>query len=188
MAQLRLSRYEAEEGMLPPLCVRCGNPATRYQGVGVSSLPVWAYLLLMVTCWPLGLAAAILPQRVRLLLPVCETHRRHWLWRRAALAACLVVMALYLNLLLSAANSAPRDQVFVLQFLFWLVGFWFLFWLIGPMLAAVVLLTRIKMTWASEISEEAVRLAGVHQNVVHAYRAEHAQGGRVPAPSVPAIQ
>src|SRR5258707_9669465 len=106
MAQIRLSRYEAEEGMLPPICVRCGAPATRYKGVGFSTLADWFYLLVLFILWPLAVLAVLLRQRVRFLLPVCDGHRNHWRWRRAVLVCCFVLVVCYLGMLLDAVNNS----------------------------------------------------------------------------------
>ncbi len=171
MAQVRMSRYEAEEGMLPPVCVRCGAPATRYKRVSFSTLSDVFYLVVLFLLWPLAMAAVLLRQRALFLLPVCHPHRNHWRWRRAFLAACFVVLLAYLFVLFDAANNMLVDHTFAVRFLTWSAG---------PAWLAVVLLARIKMVRPNQISEESVRLTDVHPTFARAYRNEHAPADSVP--------
>jgi len=181
MALLRLSRYEAEEGMLPPICVRCGAPATRYKGVGFSTLSDWFYLIVLFILWPLAVLASILRQRVRFLLPVCDAHRNHWRWRRAWLACCFVLVLIYLGMLFDAASSIQIERTFAVRALVWIVG---------PIWLLVVLLARMKMVRPNQVTEEGVRLIGVHPKFARAYRAEHTAPERpsAPVPIAPSLK
>jgi hypothetical protein len=80
MAHVRLSRYEAEEGDLPPLCVCCGRSATHLEEKTLSWRPGWVVALILTG--PLWfLAALAFTQRMQTRLPLCDTHRVHWMWR-----------------------------------------------------------------------------------------------------------
>ena len=67
MAQVRLGRLEAEEGELPPLCIRCGKPAVVFKPRAFGGYPEWSYLLLLLTFWAFLMAAPLLRQRMRVL-------------------------------------------------------------------------------------------------------------------------
>src|SRR6516165_7933208 len=99
MSQVILGRFEAEEGELPPVCLRCGAPAAVFKRWTLTCYPDWSYLLLLVTIWPFLLASPLLRQRMRVLVPFCVAHRRYWLKRRllfwvslAAMAAVLIII------------------------------------------------------------------------------------------------
>ena len=59
MANVRLSRSEAEQGDLLPLCARCGSPAKLVKDRKLS--------------WK--------KERVSVRIPLCSAHQYHWLWR-----------------------------------------------------------------------------------------------------------
>jgi hypothetical protein len=80
MARVRLSRYEAEEGSLPPLCLCCGASATRLVEKSFSWWPPWI-LVLLITGPFWFLAALAFSRRMHTRMPLCEVHRNHWMWR-----------------------------------------------------------------------------------------------------------
>jgi hypothetical protein len=89
MAEIIATIDECERGLLPPVCVRCGAPATERVP---RPLP---FLLRLRTLWWVGPAfflayllvpaVAVLficpPRRVWYGLPTCADHRDHWAWR-----------------------------------------------------------------------------------------------------------
>src|SRR5438874_1356496 len=146
MAQVKLGRFEAEEGELPPLCLRCGAPATGFKSLQFSSYPDWSYLLLLLTFWPFLIAAPLLRQRMRVLAPLCPTHRKYWLRRRLLFWVCIAILICLLIVSLPvAADSNPSGGSFgAVWFLFWIAG---LFWLVGTFLV------RINALYAMEITD-----------------------------------
>jgi hypothetical protein len=88
MARIRLSRTRVEEGRLPAVCLRCGEPATLTKEKTFSWHPEWvsALIVLGLLCFlPLFLAGiialAVTTERMRVPVPLCEAHNNHWLWR-----------------------------------------------------------------------------------------------------------
>ncbi len=172
MSQLRISRYEAEEGMLPPLCVCCGAPATQYQAASFPSLPPWMYYLALIVVWPAALVASLMRQRVRFALPVCRAHRFHWSWRRTALLCCFAALAWFLFIILDTAGNSG-DNLVSSKVNTNLLILRSLTWLLGPAWLLLILVARIKAVWATEITENFVTLTGVHPRFREAYLAEH---------------
>jgi hypothetical protein len=85
MATVVLGLREAYEGNLPPVCARCGAPATDWTNwtfsTGLGGLPFLAVP-----------GVYVIAGKVRVRLPFCRAHRRHWLRRTAAiLGGSLVV-------------------------------------------------------------------------------------------------
>jgi hypothetical protein len=88
MARVRLSRYQAEEGRMPAVCMRCGRPADLTRSRTFSWHPPWIdwFLVLgLILFWPLLIVgivlAAVQTKRMYVAVPLCQAHRNHWLWR-----------------------------------------------------------------------------------------------------------
>jgi hypothetical protein len=81
MAWIHLSRYEAEEGDLPDVCMRCGAPATVRKRRRFTSHPLWVYLLIPLGLLPYVIVAIILTEEVPCYTQFCPRHRHHWLFR-----------------------------------------------------------------------------------------------------------
>jgi hypothetical protein len=71
MAIVRLSQEEIDQDDLPPVCMRCGEPATD---------------------WPGETFRVFLTRGVHLSAPLCRRHARHWLWRRLMVWTALTLM------------------------------------------------------------------------------------------------
>src|SRR5436309_595580 len=80
---VRLSRSELNEGLLPALCLRCGQPADARQEHVFTWHPDWVYWLLALSIFPYFLLRPWLTRRWEARVPLCRRHRRHWRWRRA---------------------------------------------------------------------------------------------------------
>src|SRR4051812_25286496 len=78
MASIRLSRYEAEEGDLPEVCMCCGAPATERKRRRFVSHPLWVYVLMPFGYLPYVIVAAVLTEHVRCYTLFCPRHKNHW--------------------------------------------------------------------------------------------------------------
>jgi hypothetical protein len=88
MADVRLGRYEAEEGELPPCCVNCGAPATLFKPRSFTWSPLW---IKIAGAW---IVAFIHSRRMRMLVPLCEKHRDYWWQHLFVLAERLLILAI----------------------------------------------------------------------------------------------
>jgi hypothetical protein len=96
MASIELTRREAEDGDLPNVCMRCGEPATVRKRRLFVSHPLWIYVLLPFWFVPYAIVAAILTQRVRCYSHFCPRHKNHWLTRALIIwGGFPVLLALY---------------------------------------------------------------------------------------------
>jgi hypothetical protein len=91
MAQIRLRRYEAEGG-LPRACMRCGAPATLFKTKNFSWYPSWVYVLLLGGLLSFIIVAVIMQKRMRVSAPLCDQHKRHWVWPTAFAVAALLLL------------------------------------------------------------------------------------------------
>jgi hypothetical protein len=165
MAQVKLGRLEAEEGELPPLCLRCGRPAVVVKSWSFRCYPEWAYLLLLLTFWPFLLLSPILRQRLRVRAPLCLVHQ-HYPWRRRLISWAVfvaVVIVMIISLVLAADPGLSSGSYGILWLLFWFGG---LLWL------AVTFLVRVNTLCASEITDDSITLNGVSGVFVERLRAE----------------
>src|SRR5262249_14664962 len=90
MSKVRLGRYEIEHGLLPPLCMRCGAPATTTKRKTFSWSPSWIYVLILFGLLPFVIVALILTRRMRIEAPLCAAHQKHWSGRALFLVLGLV--------------------------------------------------------------------------------------------------
>jgi hypothetical protein len=165
---VRLGRFEAEQGELPPLCMRCGAPAALYKARQLSWQPVWTYFVFGLTFWPVLLLAGLMRKRMRLLAPFCQRHRNYWR-RRTAKTALLFLGLLALFVLIAPAiliAAQNRDEENAARILL------LLFWLAGVVATIAFLLFRRRSLHATEITDDAIVLTGVAEAFVRQWRAE----------------
>jgi hypothetical protein len=119
MASIQLSRYEAEEGDLPDVCMCCGAPATERKFFRFTSHPAWVYVLLPFGYIPYVIVAAVLTEKVRCCTLFCPRHRNHWRRRTLIIwgtfAAFLTLIAGSFVLVGSVSgqvNRATQDWLF----------------------------------------------------------------------------
>jgi len=105
MAEFRVPRYVLEEGRLPMICMRCGEPAVTTRTKFLSETPGWVWLALIGwSLWGAIINSALASQEDRcfVIAPFCDRHKNHWtrqaLWPFLVLAAglmlCLMSIAL----------------------------------------------------------------------------------------------
>src|SRR5437660_11736174 len=90
-----LSRYEATQGQLPRVCMRCGAPATLVKAKTFSWQPGWLLLLILLGVVGLVLFLVLsltLSKRMRVQVPLCERHRHHWAMRNGLTLGGLVLL------------------------------------------------------------------------------------------------
>jgi hypothetical protein len=98
MASIQLSRYEAEEGELPNVCMCCGTVATERKRRVFISHPLWVYLLLPMGYLPYVVVAAVLTQRTRCYTLFCSRHKNYWRNRTLLIWGALpVILALIIG-------------------------------------------------------------------------------------------
>lgn len=83
MAEVTLSRADAQAGRLPALCVCCGEPAEEFRRHSFYDGPFGLAVL------PLGYHLLVF-SRIPTQLPVCALHRGHWRRRRLLVWGSLV--------------------------------------------------------------------------------------------------
>src|SRR4051794_36566346 len=81
MPSVRLDRYEAENGEMPQVCMRCGEPATTVTARTFSWYPSWVMILFFCGLLPYILVAWLTTKRMLVRLPLCDQHENHWRWR-----------------------------------------------------------------------------------------------------------
>src|SRR2546423_13064777 len=75
---VELRRAEARGLDLPPVCMRCGQPAEQFVSKVFAWHPSWVYFLLFVGLLPFIIVALIITERARVDAPLCAVHKGHW--------------------------------------------------------------------------------------------------------------
>jgi hypothetical protein len=89
MARIRVTAYECERDLLPPVCAKCGKPAVtrviRPARYFKENYEVWkpVFAVFSLIFLPaLGILALVrLSYRIDVPLPMCEEHRHDYVWR-----------------------------------------------------------------------------------------------------------
>jgi hypothetical protein len=166
MADVILGILEAEEGHVPPLCIRCGKPATVFRSVRLAWSPDWMHLLLVGTFVPFVIITLLSRKRMRVNAPFCDAHRNYWRNRRLMSTAAFLIPLLGLAVLFLAFDNSglpPRLQSpFVLAW--------------GLSVAWLLLFTGLRVITlrASRIDEESIELSGAAPEFVERLAAERA--------------
>jgi hypothetical protein len=88
MARVSLDLGRAHRGDLPPVCICCGIEATEYRDK-MFSLSPFGIPLFIFPAW-----VAILPGRVWVRAPFCESHKNYWRRRLARIVGGLILAIL----------------------------------------------------------------------------------------------
>jgi hypothetical protein len=187
MAQVHLSRHEAEGGLLPPVCMVCGAHAEQRKQKRLSWKPSWVialpviglmialgsipgmfevFSLLMLVAGMLGylVVSALTRQHLMLRAPLCERHTHHWVWQSVVIPVTLLVLVLMccggvplLEFLTRRPGSPPLSAFY---------GMWVLF--LGVVwLASSIVIDHITIH-ATEITPHGATLDCVSDGFVHA--------------------
>jgi len=89
MAYIRVTAYECERDLLPPICAKCGAPATarvirpgRYFKEDWKLWKPVGTVFALIFIPPLGILGILrLSHRIDVRLPMCEEHRNDHVWR-----------------------------------------------------------------------------------------------------------
>jgi hypothetical protein len=165
VAELKLGRLEAEEGELPPLCLRCGQPAEVYCPQKLSAQPGWTYCLLLFTFWPFLILMPLVRRNARILAPLCTTHKNYWRRRRLPAIGSVAAVLLVLFILYLVIDGLDLiESPFILM--------WMMFWLAGLLWLGRTALLFLNALCALEINEDELTLNGVSPRFVLCIQAE----------------
>lgn len=160
MASVWLTDYECtDDGVLPPVCTRCGADADRTVKKTFSWYPPWVNILFVAGLLPWLIVMLILTKRMTVYAPMCDRHRGHW-WTRALLAnglALLGIVALVSLMILGfilADNNRGQGDEFALYGMIAGVA------LFIPLIIVAVVVSKGTIR-ATEITDEEIQLTGV---------------------------
>src|SRR5262245_36956490 len=177
MASIHLSLYEAEEGDLPNVCMRCGAPATERDRRRFVSHPVWVYALLPFGYIPYVVVAAVLTERVRCYTLFCPRHKHHWGVRTLIIiGAFLALMAFIIGSMILVGSLHGHVNKGTEEFLSGLVCFG------APVLVLCLLISipiiQLTAIHPSNPTRDGLTLNGVSPafvEAVHDYRENRAE-------------
>jgi hypothetical protein len=173
MAQVRLGRFEAEEGDLPAVCLRCGAPSTLVKSRTFSWAPPWVIVLILAGLLPYILVSVILTKRMRVQAPLCEQHRNYWVWRAwfayGGLAAFAVAGGLWVFLIGALHQPNKHDSsmnhLFALFSCFGMIVF--AIWLVA------LVIVQNSAIRPSEITDRSITLMKVSDRFAQAVHEEY---------------
>src|SRR5262245_47594857 len=111
MSSVRLSKYECINGLLPDVCIICGEPASTRVRRRFSWFPRWTWLLMLVNPVVFIFAALLLTNRMAVQLPVCQAHAGYWRSKLRFVDVGAVVMAVNAACLIGCLLGLDPKQV-----------------------------------------------------------------------------
>jgi phage shock protein PspC (stress-responsive transcriptional regulator) len=63
---------------LPPICIKCGAPATVRKNKQFSWQPPWVPILIIGGVWPYIIVSLIMTKRKSVETPLCDEHKSYW--------------------------------------------------------------------------------------------------------------
>jgi hypothetical protein len=140
---------------LPPVCIKCGAPASVRKNKQFSWQPQWVPILILGGLLPYIIVSMILTKRKTVETPLCEDHKSYWwLYPAVMTLLCLGVLGLGFVGMIALSGGKNGDLGGAVCGLSVLVFFGVL------VVAAIINMTRIRPT---EITDRSVHLTGVSQ-------------------------
>jgi hypothetical protein len=169
MATVKLSNYECRRDLLPQVCMFCGAPAVTRVKRTFSWCPGWVWILILVNLIVVLVVALILTKKMTVRVPTCHEHEGYWRRKNVYVGLSFVAIVLIsvggLVIASSQAQGGGNDPTG-----FVCVGSSVLFfaWLV---VAAIASARGVR---AVHITDDTVKLTGVHEEFVTALREERA--------------
>jgi hypothetical protein len=172
MAMVWLDRRDGEEGNLPAVCLRCGQPATVWVDKTFRWVPAWVSALVLLGSMALITMPIVLillfglMQSCRVSVPLCAEHRRHWSGRNLMVLGSLFGLMGVVAVIMGLGWAVPDQQEELLRAgaIMGIIGF--VVWLV---VAALIHSGTIR---AVELGAESLQLCKVARAFVDAYEDE----------------
>jgi hypothetical protein len=171
MATIRLGRYEARQGDLPPVCIRCGTVASVYRKKVFFYSPWWIYLGIPFALLPFFILAWCRSKSARMRVPLCSLHRNLWRWQQPALIIACSILSVGFGLIPLALASQGKyasdkeEKILIVASLAVLAGVYL-------HVAATIALKYLGIH-ATEMNANSITLTGVAAEFVEAVRVAH---------------
>src|SRR5262245_25207628 len=78
MSTIKLSDYECDQDLLPPVCMFCGQPATTRVRRNFTWYPGWVIVLILVNLIVMLVVALVLTKKLTVRVPTCDQHEGYW--------------------------------------------------------------------------------------------------------------
>lgn len=160
MARVRITRREAERGLLPPVCALTGQPTDDVKRKSFLWQPPWVGVLILAGLLPYLIVSLILRKSMAVQLPLVRAKHGHWAWRVAV--GALGIVGSVVLFFVGVAVESDRTTETLGGILMAAGGLGVLAFLI---VWVVLYNTSIR---PSEITDFDITLVGVHEDFVRA--------------------
>lgn len=168
MASIRITRCEAQNNLLPPVCVVSGEPTTDVKRHTFRWTPPWVGILILAGLLPYLIVAMITRKDITFDVPIASRKKGHWMWRQLfavfGVLGCigLVIVGIALSNQPGGVNQGPDIGLYTAA----AAGVGLLFVLI------VALFLQFTSVRPKEITDRDITLVGVHENFIVALEEE----------------
>src|SRR4051794_28169059 len=91
MPSVWIERPCTEPEDLPDVCMRCGAETTHRVNKRFGWMPGWVYVTLLAGLLVFAIVALVVRKRARVLAPMCQEHKNHWLMRTLLVVGSLAL-------------------------------------------------------------------------------------------------
>jgi len=181
MPRVNVTTYEYEQDLLPMVCAKCGRPAEdrvlrqiRHLDCDRQGLLAAGVVIGLLAFPPLFFFVAFrLSEKIRVRIPMCETHRDDWKWRDLAEKWFVIpvwavtVFVFYAIALMYAFKGDTGNAAAAL------VGVPGAFFVLAFVENVIILFGAVKVSIPAK--QNGIRLTGVHEDFVAALAEERAR-------------
>jgi uncharacterized membrane protein YqjE len=154
MAKCEINYRLAESNNIPTVCAQCGAPATTQCRREFTWYPPWLMVLAIFWLVPFLIAALVATRRMKLKVPFCEQHRRHFSLRSMTLGFGIVgLIALMVAIIVGIEPGSDLKTI--------AIATWFILFIAWFVAIAWQGQTAIR---ATEITARDMILVNVHES------------------------
>jgi hypothetical protein len=166
MAKVRITREEAERGLLPPVCALTGVPTEDVKRKGFAWQPGWVSILILAGLLPYLIVVLIMRKTMTVGVPLVREKHGHWAWRTLVGLGCILASIALIVAGLALGGTSDRDPPPA-------AGVCFAAGMIGFLASLVVyIILNTGCIRPTEITDRDITLVKVHPNFVAALEEE----------------
>lgn len=160
MARVRITRQEAERGLLPPVCALTGVPTDEVKRKSFLWQPPWIAVFLLLSPLPYLIVSLILRKTMTVRLPLVREKHGHWAWRAAV--GALSIIGSIVTFIAGSVTASDRNTETIGGIMMAVGG-------VGFLIALIVwIVLNSNCIRPVEITDRDITLAGVHEQFVRA--------------------
>jgi hypothetical protein len=116
--QITLTTDEVQPGVLPPICMICGEATNRTSWIHFTWAPMWTHGMLFIWCtiWPWLIMRIVTHRSMSAVVPLCRLHANHWTKRRMVLPLGIALTFASMLIVMFTGDGSPPIWALLIPF------------------------------------------------------------------------